>query len=231
MAEEMGTVEIEGMQFTLFYDYDQLRDRKLSNLSDDGKSKWFRYRMEMVFLEPLRKIFDRKSVAHKALNSSPESNWPRSAVMTAAFSILLNGVEALGSFLDYSEDYVHECNKKRTKNYFRFREFIQKYMKGWDENIKDTSYESKYFPEILWDHFRNGIAHAFVVEGGGIEYGADPTRWKIKYGGYLEIGPIRFFDDFLKGVTNSFEDAKYKNRYSFLKRFEETYPSKKGVTK
>jgi hypothetical protein len=71
MAKEMGIIEIEGMEFTLFYDYDQLRDRKLTELSEEGKIKWFGFRMEMVFLEPLRKIFNRESVAHKNLIPLP----------------------------------------------------------------------------------------------------------------------------------------------------------------
>jgi len=224
MAKEMGTIEIEGMEFTLFYDYDQLKDGKLAKLSEDGKIKWFGFRTEMVFLEPLRRIFNRKSVAHKELNSSPESDWPRAAVMTAAFSILLNGVEALGSFLNYSKTCVHEHKRKRSKNYFAFREFIRRYMKDWDVVIQDTSYPSSYLPEILWEYFRNGIAHAFVVGGGGIEYEADPTRWLIKWGGYLEIGPVRFFEDFLKGVTNFFEHAKSEHRMNFLSRFKAAYP-------
>jgi hypothetical protein len=223
MAKEIGTIEIEGMEFTLFYDYDQLRDGKLTKLSEDGKIKWFEFRTEMVFLEPLRKIFNRESVAHKELNSSPEADWPRAAVMTPAFSILLNGVEALGSFLNYSKTFVHEHNRKRGKNYFAFREFIRTYMKDWDVKVQGTSYKSSYLPEILWEHFRNGIAHAFVVEGGGIEYEVDPQRWLIKWGSYLEIGPIRFFEDFQKGVTNFFEDANSKHLTNFLSRFKETY--------
>ena len=225
MGEEVGKKRIENDDFTLFYDYDELRDGKLSKLSVDGKIEWFRHRMKAVFLSPLRKLFDQTSDVHKQLNSPPNTEWPWSAFMTATFSILLNGVEALGSFLPYSKTFVHEHNKNRGKNYFRFRGFIQSYMPDWDVEIPGTSYQSSYLPEILWDHFRNGIAHAFVVEGGGIEFEADPTRWKIKWGRYLEIGPIRFFEDFEKGVTNFFEDAKSKYRKEFLSRFEVAYPS------
>ena len=53
MGEEVGKKRVENDDFTLFYDYDQLRDRKLSKLSDDGKIEWFKYRMEAVFLNPL----------------------------------------------------------------------------------------------------------------------------------------------------------------------------------
>jgi hypothetical protein len=96
--------------------------------------------------------------------------------------------------------------------------------KDWDGLVQGTFYKSSYLLEILWEYFRNGIAHAFVIRGGGIEYGTDPARWKIKWGGYLEIEPIGFFEDFQKGVTNVFEDAHSKHLTNFLSRFEETYP-------
>ena len=224
MAEPMGMKMIEGIEFTLFYDYDQLRDKKLGSLTDDGKIEWFRLRMEMVFLEPLRRIFDKKSVAHLELNSPAESEWPRAAVMTAAFSILLNGVEALGSFLAYSTTFTHEHNKKRTKNYFAFREFIIRYMTNWDTKVEGTSYKTSYLPEILWEHFRNGIAHAFVVKGGGIDYKADHTRWVVEPNGYLEIGPVIFFNEFMCGLNFFFEDSKSKHQPIFLSRLREVYP-------
>src|SRR3989442_609731 len=89
--------QIEGKQFTLFYDYDQLQGGKLSQLSDDGKIEWFRLRMDCVFLEPLRRLFDIRSKAFRELNSDTEQ--PYTYFGIAAFSLLLNGVEALGSFL------------------------------------------------------------------------------------------------------------------------------------
>jgi hypothetical protein len=225
MGEPMGRKKIEDIEFTLFYDYDQLENQNLSKLTPDGKIEWFQYRMEVVFLSPIRKLFDRQSDVHKQLNSSPYSEWPWNAFITAAFSILLNGVEALGSFLPYSKKFVNESKRNRSKNYYRFREFICKYMGDWNTNITGTSYKSSYLPEILWDHFRNGIAHAFVIEGGGIEYDTDPTnKWKIKWGRYLEIEPIRFFEDFLKGLNSFFKDVKGNQRMYFLNRFKETYP-------
>jgi len=233
MAEEIGTIKIEEIEFTLFYDYDQLRDKKLGRLSDDGKIKWFQLRMEMVFLEPLRRIFNRQSVVHRELNSSPESEWPRTAFMTAAFSALLNGIEALGSFIPMDKTIYGEHYKKSGTNYFNFRGFIKEYMKPWDVQINGTYYKDKrgnsfksvYLPLVLWDYFRNGMAHAFVVDGGGIDYKADLTRWVVEQNGYLEIGPVRFFDDFQKGVDNFFDDAKSKHRTNFLPRFKETYPN------
>jgi hypothetical protein len=111
MGEEVGKKRIGYDEFTLFYDYDELRDGKLSKLSSvDEKIEWFMYRMEAVFLNPLRKLFDRESAAHKELNSPPKTVWPWTAMMTGTFSLLLNGIEALGSFLP-------ECNKITKEHY------------------------------------------------------------------------------------------------------------------
>ena len=98
-------------------------------------------------------------------------------------------------------------------------------MKDWDVLVQGTFYKSSYLPEILWKYFRNGIAHAFVIRSGGIEYGTVPERWKIKWRGYLEIEPNIFFDDFLKGVTNFFEDAESRHQeVNFLPGFKAAYP-------
>lgn len=232
MGQAIGKNTIEGIQLTLFYDYDQLRDWKLSSLTDDGKIEWFRLRMEMVFLEPLRRVLNRKSLAYRELNSSQKSLWPRAAFMTAAFSILLNGVEALGSFMPHDSKITKEHYKKSGSNYFAFKAFIKEYMKDWDTEVQGTSYKDRngnvykraYLPLVLWDHFRNGIAHAFVVEGGGIEYMKKPLKWKAESNGQLEIEPVRFFEAFLIGVNKFFVDIKSKHRISFLKRLKVTYP-------
>ena len=103
--------QIEGKDFTLFYDYDQLRDKKLSKLTDDGKIEWFRLRTNFVFLEPLKRIFDRSSIAHCELNSTQQKPEPARMFMIAAFSILLNGVEALVHLLrsSYPPFFAYNC--------------------------------------------------------------------------------------------------------------------------
>jgi len=154
--------------------------------------------------------------------------------MVAAFSILLNGIEALGSFLPFKKALTNEHYPKKGENYFGFKAFIVHYLKDWDIMVEGTAYKDKisgsyyekvYLPLILWDHFRNGIAHAFVVEGGGIDYRADHNGCIIEENRQLEIGPIKFFNDFLNGVENFFEDVKSKYRSTFLERFKNVYPS------
>jgi hypothetical protein len=240
MGEEVGKKRIENHDFTLFYDYDELRDGKLHRLSVSGKIEWFKYRMEAVFLNPLKKLFDRESAVHKELNSPPKTEWPWTAMMTATFSLLLNGIEALGKFLPKNNVNTKEHKKKgeKSNSYFAFKQFIVKYMRDWDICVEEADYrdqkngkrfEKVYLPQILWEHFRNGIAHAFVVQGGGIEFEADKVTpgYKIKYDGYLEIGPIRFFQDFEKGVKSYFEEVRDHYDKEFLRKFNEAYPPRK----
>jgi hypothetical protein len=157
--------------------------------------------------------------------------------MTAAFSILLNGIEALGSFIPHDKEPIerehYKKNKRGVGNYFSFRAFIREYMRDWDDEVKGTSYKDKktgnlyrkvYLPLILWDKFRNSIAHSFVVESGGIDYKADPTGWVVEANGYLEIGPVNFFKDFLSGVDNFFNNVRTKHKKEFLKSFRDAYP-------
>ena len=114
----MATVTIDGIMFTLYYNYDQIRDHKLSLLSDTGKVVWFHRRMELVFLEPLRRFIDPNSIAHKELNSSDDTDMPHRTAIIATFSLLLNGIEALGSFI----------SSKSTSKRKAFLNFIQHYM-------------------------------------------------------------------------------------------------------
>jgi hypothetical protein len=48
---------IEGKEFTLHYDYDQLRDGKLSQLTEGGQIEWFRLRVNYIFLEPMSRLY------------------------------------------------------------------------------------------------------------------------------------------------------------------------------
>lgn len=207
--------QIEGMGFTLFYDYDQLRDQKLSRLTDEGKIEWFRLRMACVFLEPLRRLFDTRSTAFRELNS--DDRRPYTLFVIAAFSVLLNGIEALGWFLPAR-------NSGKGKNRDKFVAFIKTYMGRWDINVVGTRYQTNYLPDILWRHFRNGIAHGFVIEGGRIDYDADATQYLVTPNGYLEIGPLAFFSDFLTAVQTFLTDIQLTCRSSFLGRFRKVYP-------
>jgi hypothetical protein len=211
----MPNATIENMTFELFYTHDQLRDNKFSQLSSGGKVEWLRLRMQMIFIEPLNRLLDRNSVAWKTLNSHAEEEDPRRTVDIASFSILLNGVEALGSFL-------FPPNRNKQRNFFRF---IKDYMPDWNVVVQGTTHTTKDMPYILWQHFRNGIAHAFVIELGGIEFSLS-SRWEVQ-DGVLAINPKKFYDDFLVGQVKFFEDIKNVQNPKhnvFLERFRDAYP-------
>ena len=96
---QIARAEINGVPFTLYYDYDQLKDGKLGGLKDDEKIEWFRLRIRFIFLEPLGRLYQGKTAAYRELNSLALDDLPARSFVVPAFSILLNGVEALGSFL------------------------------------------------------------------------------------------------------------------------------------
>ena len=206
----MANAIINEIDFTLFYDCDQLRDKKLSRLSDKGKIEWFAKRMEFVFLKPLTILFD-KSFEEK---NSKDGN---GTFTIMSFSILLNGVEALGSFLVPLKDKKKNGKYTSGKNRDCFLEFIKKYMSEWNKNK---------IPDKLWKNFRNGIAHAFVIENGGIDYDADSVRFRTTKQGTLEIGPQAFFKDFQNGLACFFKDVGSKTdiKRVFLDNFKEYYP-------
>lgn len=202
---------IEGVEFTLFYDYDELRDHKLYKISDEGRIEWFQQRMNVVFLEPLRRIFDQDSLAHKELCSHEKEYKPVRTVMIIAFSSLLNGAESLGSFL---VPISTRGNKPK------FIAFVQRMPHSWAS-----------ISEKLWKDFRNGIAHQFVVPNGGIEFkGSEERYWYESCGNYeiLKVEPVTFFRDFRRTVKKMFQDV-YQNpdlQELFLERFKEAYPER-----
>lgn len=212
--------KIENINFTLFYDYDQLRDGKLAYLTDVGKVQWLKERMDMVFMEPIRRMMCQSSDAYLSLHSSDKEPNPPRTVDIAAFSVLLNGVESCGSFLTSGS----------SSNQNNFITFIQKYMKPWCKNINITkirkNYNSPDLEKILWKYFRNGIAHQFCIEGGGIEYG-HKKRWTIR-NGMLQINSWLFFLDFEKALKKFFRDVRKpgsQEHVGFINQFRRSYPT------
>ena len=147
MATQITRATIGGIEFTLYYDYDELRDRKLYRLLDAEKIEWFRRRMQYVFLEPLIRLYGGKTAAFRALNSLKAHEQQPSSFVIPAFAVLLNGIEALGSFLTESK-----------QNRLRFFAFIETYMKSWNKGVVKSPYPTRDMKGILWRYFRNGIA-------------------------------------------------------------------------
>lgn len=206
-------VSIEGHNYTLFYDYDYHRDKVLQLLSDDGKIKWLEARMNMIFLEPISSLFDRSSKAFNELETA-QSGKPRTGSLIAV-SVLMNGIEALGSFI---------TNNKSKRN--NFLAFINKYIPTWAIKINSPQHGKQpiVLAIILWKAYRNGLAHSFAIEGAGIDVVNGQQKYKID-GNTLQIDIWKFFKDFKQGVTDMFSDVKSNSNSKrlFMNRFKQVY--------
>ena len=225
------TLGIPGDPFTLFYDYDQVEGHKLTSLTKEQKAIWFERRLRMAFLEPLRRIWKERTVFESLLESKLDSQ-KECSFSIAAMGIMLNVVEALGSFrkpeLAKSED--QDCNWKM------FIEFLSNHMRAWNvSTAKNVS-----VPKVLWTSFRNGIAHDLrvgqVPQDGGLwgslefrDNFADSNRQRFeKRGQLLRVCPEDLFDDLAAGVKEYFAKLKENNKLldNFEVRFDEVYPNR-----
>jgi len=225
------TLGIPGDPFTLFYDYDQVEEHKLTPLTKEQKAIWFERRVRMAFLEPLRRIWKERTVFESLLESKLDSQ-KECSFSIAAMGIMLNVVEALGSF----RKPELARSKDQDGNWKMFIEFLSNHMRAW--NINTASNVS--VPNVLWKSFRNGIAHDLrvgqVPQDGGLwgslefrDNFADLDRRRFeKHGQLLRVCPEDFFDDLAAGVKEYFDKLKESNELldSFESRFDEVYPSR-----
>lgn len=195
------TDRIEDFEVSYFYDEDELEKGILSRLSDPGKVKWLQGRINKVFVAPLRKIIHDDPKAENPFRSS-ECDF-----MVAAFSVLLNGIESLGSFLTSNKG---------------FKMFIENYLKEWNQII-----------ETLWENYRCGIAHGFVIDKGKGAILYDRKRaekyWYVENdkAKWLVVDPEKMLNDLEKGIDQFFKDMRNdpSKKAKLLGRFNELYPS------
>jgi hypothetical protein len=209
-----------GPYFSLFYDYDQIRDKKLTGMTDKQKALWFDARIEMIFLDPLREGFSTPPppAFHHLIAKSASS--PRSFSI-ALMATMLRGVEALGSFLrpDLCRPRHDSNDNKRM-----FKAFLEKYLANWSNQSLPQG--NPPLNEFLWVNFRNGIAHGFQITGSGsLEFLKDkPFNWT---GEIVQVCPIHFFQDLDAGVKTDCIDLVQNPtiRNSFITRFNDVYPN------
>jgi hypothetical protein len=147
------TLGIPGDPYTLFNDYDQIEKGKLSSLSLAEKVIWFRERLHMTHIEPLKRIWKDAVVFEKLLHSKLDPN-ARCSFSIAAMSLMLSVVETLGTFRS-------QKLKGKDRNRKAFFEFLSNHMNPWNVNVPDTT---KVVAEVLWQSFRNGITHDLRVD-------------------------------------------------------------------
>jgi hypothetical protein len=90
-------LDLPGDPFSLFYDYDQVENKKLKPLNGKQRAKWFERRLGMTFIEPLRRIWKEDAVSEALLTSKMNPS-VECSFSIASMGIMLSVVEALGSF-------------------------------------------------------------------------------------------------------------------------------------
>ena len=215
----MTYASIENIGFSLFYDYDQLRDGKLTKLSDNGKIEWFRQRTEMVLMEPTRRLFDPSSTVRAELNSTDPTDLPLRTFTIPAFSILLNAIESLGG-------YIVPNAVGRDRNWQRFEAFVRTYMTPWTAPVPaGVRCAGPNLVDVLWKGYRNAVAHDFKIEGAGIDIQAK-SRFEM-INGLLQIQPELFHRDFEAGVGDFLAKVSHggaPERSDFLQHFRCVFP-------
>ncbi len=207
----MPNANIEGHDCTLFFDYDCHLNGVLKQLTDAGKIEWLRLRMKMIFLDPINKIADRRGTVYPSLEH-PAAGSPMTAMLMVT-SLLLNGMEALGSFLTNSNN-----NNKR------FYSFVNKYMSNWNVMVTTKQHGTKRLSEILWESYRNGLAHSFAILHAGIEDDQNNATHHFN-NDVIQIDVWKLMADLQGAIDNMFADMQSNNgaKKMFMKRFNKVY--------
>jgi hypothetical protein len=165
-------------------DYD--RD-KLPALTSEERIDYFEKRVFLVAVNPLQRIL--------ATEITPTDD--SSALLIFGMAACC-AIEALGKFLEGG----------RGSNRHRFAAFVARYMTADFQQVQIASARNV---EVVWKHFRNGLAHGFAVCHGGFEgHPSEPYFRLATVCGQdcLELNPTRFFDDFRAGFERYLGDLR-----------------------
>jgi hypothetical protein len=177
-------------ELTGWIDYDR---PYLAALTPVDRVSYLEKRTRQVALNPLRRILDTevspKDEAGDAIQDS-------SALLIFGVALCCS-IESLGKFL--SGDI-----RRRVLNQDRFYGFLHRYMNPEYQTLKIGA---ETYGEILWKHFRNGLAHGFAVCHGGYEGGHGSPYFVVK-GSMLEINPALLLDDLSQGFDRYLADLR-----------------------
>ena len=187
---------------TGYVDYDR---NNLPNLNKSQKIQYFyNKRVNKLILNPLHEMYN--SIMQEKRNCSP---------LLCFVNCICCSIEAFGKF--YTSRTQRGCSGNN------FKDFIREYM---DKECFAGTFNSKTFVDLLWDNFRNGIAHGFVIKSGGFEHN-QPKYFQIKNikGRHeLEIDLQHFYKDFLNGIKKYINELrKSKITDPIFKNFDKTF--------
>ncbi len=170
-------------------DYDR---GKLHLLPPDERVAYFEKRVRYVALHPLRRILTRELDVPGAESS---------ALLIFGVSLCC-AIEACGKFL------MGRNATGRDKNAQRFHSFVRNYMSP--EFARDDI-PGVSNAEVMWKHFRHGLAHGFAVCHGGFEGTPTEPYFKTRVilnQPSLEVNPTRLLDDFERAVGRYLADVR-----------------------
>jgi len=188
-------IRIDGREWTLFKDYDK---PYYPTLSLQGKIEYLEKRVQLILIDPLEEI-KRKSLAKE----TDEYYW------LCIVTLVCCAIEATGAYLVGRD---RKSAKKKRANFRAFESFINEYMSVYKPYVDD-----------LWSYFRNGLAHGFCIEKGGIELNlTKPAKRDAKVG--VQINADEFFDNLKRGFSNYIEDLrKQLVGAKIIQNFEKTW--------
>lgn len=166
-------------------DRDRLRTEPLPVRID-----WFEYRVHLVVINPLGHILETQ------ITADPDS----SALLIAGIS-LCSAVEATGKFITGTKN----ANGKEILSNVRFKRFVTDYM---SPELDSRSIGKRSFSTIIWQDFRNGLAHGFAVRGGGFNGNRGNPYFGLNTDGSLSVNPSEFYDDFVQGFRRYVSDLR-----------------------
>ncbi len=169
-------MEFRGINYSLLKDYDK---GKYAHLKFAEKVEYLRARVEFILIEPSRAI-----VAKAGLKDGT----PLGNLGLVLATGLCAGISAAGTYLKGRRA------QKRGEDEGFFVDFIRTYM---DPVLQSNNSLGTTWATWIYKEVRCGLAHAFVIENGGIEYEVQGYVEEKPYG--PEINPSRFLEDFASG--------------------------------
>jgi predicted nucleic-acid-binding Zn-ribbon protein len=193
-------IELAGKKIQLFLGYADKSVLKALNFHD--KVAFLEKRAKLVFLDSLEEIF--YLVGENALAKFHFLN---------ATTIICCAIEGLGHYWTGSDESGRS-----------FKEFIKEFMDPEFQKTLTVDGKQCTYSEILWEDFRNGLAHGFYIKRGGIERGEFFFKFDDKIG--LQINIDRLFLEFKKAFGDFFDRLQLSDERSalgqnFIKRFED----------
>lgn len=202
---EGGQIHLRGMKMSTSSCISEitLEGKKINLFIDDAKKpvlKSLNYQSKITWLEERAKLLLLDPV-QEILEKQSKRELSKYHLLNLT-TILCCAMEGLGRYMPGS-----------SKPGKAFKNFVEHFMP-----------EAKHYGKNLWEDFRNGLAHGFCIQKGGIEQN---ENWYFREHPTiaLQVNIDRFVSDFERAFQDFFDRLKSESETgecgkSFLKRFE-----------